>query len=164
MSTHRDRWDATLYDDRHGFVHRLGAGVVDLLDAKPGERVLDVGCGTGHLTKKIAEAGASVVGVDASPAMIAEARRNFPDLKFEIADAAAMRFDQSFDAVFSNAALHWVRPPEAAVARMYEVLRPGGRLVIEMGGKGNVRRVLDAAAAAGRAVGVALDPVLYVNY
>src|SRR5215475_211624 len=131
MSTNRDRWDATLYDGSHGFVHRLGAGVVELLDPKPGERVLDVGCGTGHLTKKIADAGATALGVDASAAMIAEARRNFPDLRFEIASATEMRFQQPFDAVFSNAALHWVRPPEAAVARMYEALRPGGRFVIE---------------------------------
>jgi len=164
MSTNCDRWDATLYDERHGFVHRLGASVVELLDPKPGERVLDVGCGTGHLTKKIAEAGANVVGVDASAAMIAEARRNFPDLQFEIADATAMHFAQSFDAVFSNAALHWVRPPDAAVARMHEALQPGGRLVIEMGGKGNVQRTLDATAAAGRAVGVDIDALLYINY
>jgi trans-aconitate methyltransferase len=159
-----DRWDAHLYGGRHAFVWQYGAGVVELLDPRPGERVLDVGCGTGHLTKRIADAGAEVVGVDASVAMIEEARRNFPKLKFEIADATAMRFDQPFDAVFSNAALHWVKPPEAAVARMWEAIKPGGRLVIEMGGKGNVQRMLDAAAAAGREVRVSLEHVLHINY
>src|SRR5436305_1035520 len=127
-----DRWDAQLYDQSHAFVWRYGSGLLELLDPKPGERVLDVGCGTGHLTQKIADAGAQVVGVDASAAMIDEARRNFPDLKFELADATAMRFAEPFDAVFSNAALHWVKPPAAAVARMWEALRPGGRVVIEM--------------------------------
>jgi trans-aconitate methyltransferase len=164
MKNDNDRWDAKLYDGQHAFVHRLGAGVIELLDPRPSERVLDVGCGTGHLTKKIAEAGAQVVGVDASAAMIAEARQNFPDLKFEVSDATRMRFDQPFDAVFSNAALHWVRPPEAAIVRMWDALRPGGRFVIEMGGKGNVQHVLDAAATAGRTIGIDLDPLLYINY
>jgi len=159
-----DRWDAQLYDARHAFVWRYGAGLLDLLDPKPGERVLDVGCGTGHLTKQIADRGATVVGVDASSAMIDEARRNFPELTFQIADATRMRLDEPFDAVFSNATLHWVKPPEAAVARMFEALKPSGRLVIEMGGKGNIQRVLDAAAAAGREMGLELHSLLHTNY
>jgi len=156
-------WDPSLYG-RHGYVHRLAAGLVDLLDPKPGERVLDVGCGTGELTKAIADRGAGTVGIDASPEMIAEAKRRFPGLEFAVADARTMRFDAPFDAVFSNAALHWIRPPETAAARMYEALRPGGRLVAEFGGGDNVRRVLAAAEAAGRAQGVELADVLHANY
>ena len=159
-----DQWDPGLYDDRHAFVHQLGVGVVDLLAPQPGERVLDLGCGTGPLTRRIADAGADVVGVDASPAMVGRARAAYPDLRFDVADATTMAFDRPFDAIFSNAVLHWVRPPEAAVARMFAALRPGGRLVLEMGGRGNVATVLAAAAAAGRDVGVDLSASLDVNY
>ncbi len=160
----RDRWNAKLYDSNHAFVHQLAGGVVELLAPRPGERILDLGCGTGALTREIADAGASVVGVDASPAMIAQAKQAFPDLKFEISDAVAMRFDQPFDAIFSNAALHWVKPPQAAVARMSEALRPGGRLVLEMGGKGNVARIRNAAVKAGRELGVDLSSAVDINY
>ena len=152
-----DQWDAKLYDGRHAFVHQLAAGVVDLLAPQPGERVLDLGCGTGALTQQIADAGADVFGIDASPAMVAKATAAYPGLSFAVADATTMVFDQPFDAVFSNAVLHWVRPPAAAVARMFAALRPGGRLVLEMGGRGNVATVLAAAAAAGRDVGLDLS-------
>ena len=164
MTAVADRWDAKLYDDRHAFVAKLGAGVVDLLAPRPGERILDVGCGTGTLTRLLADARADVVGVDASPAMVERARAAFPDLRFDVADATTMAFDRPFDAVFSNAVLHWVRPPEMAVARLFAALRPGGRLVLEMGGRGNVAAVLAAIAAAGRDVGVDLSSLLEVNY
>ena len=164
MDARTDRWDAALYDDRHGFVHRLGAGVVDLLAPQPGERILDLGCGTGPLTRRIADAGADVIGVDASPAMVERARAAYPDLHFDVADATTMAFERPFDAIFSNAVLHWVRPPEAAIARMFSALRPGGRVVLEMGGRGNVAGVLAAAAAGGREVRVDLIAPLDVNY
>ncbi len=164
MSNALDRWDAALYDDRHAFVHRMAGGVVDLLAPQPGERILDLGCGTGPLTRRIADAGADVVGVDASPAMVAKARVAYPDLAFDVADATTMAFPRPFDAVFSNAVLHWVRPPEAAVGRMFAAVRPGGRLVLEIGGRGNVAGVLAAAAAAGQEVGVDLAGPLDVNY
>lgn len=158
-----DAWDPTLYG-AHGYVHRLAAPLVDLLDPRPGERILDVGCGTGELTRAIAERGARVLGVDASPSMIEQARRAHPGLEFRVADAREMRFDAPFDAVFSNAALHWIRPPEAAAARIREALRPGGRFAAEFGGEGNVRRVLEAAEAAGRALGLELGGLLHANY
>ena len=164
MTTTTDRWDAGLYDAAHAFVHQLGAGVVDLLAPQPGDRILDLGCGTGPLTKRIADAGADVVGVDASPAMVAQARASYPGLSFDVADATTMAFDRPFDAVFSNAVLHWVRPPARAIERMAAALRPGGRLVLEMGGRGNVAAVLAAIAAAGRDVGVDLSDHLDVNY
>ena len=164
MDNKPDQWDAALYDDRHAFVHQLGAGVVELLAPRPGERILDLGCGTGPLTKRIADAGADVLGVDASPAMVERARANYPGMRFEVADATTMAFDRPFDAIFSNAALHWVRPPEAAVVRMFAALRPGGRLVLEMGGQGNVAGVLDAAAEAGYVIDVDVSSLLDVNY
>jgi trans-aconitate 2-methyltransferase len=163
-TTSSQQWNPNLYDDKHAFVWQYGAGVVQLLDPKRGERILDVGCGTGHLTKQIADAGADVFGVDASAEMIGEARRNFPALKFEVADATAMVFDQPFDAVFSNAALHWVKPPEAAVQRIHDAMRPGGRFVAEFGGKGNVQQTLSSAARAAREMGLDIDRAMFMNY
>lgn len=139
-----NHWDARLYDDRHAFVWRNAASLVEMLAPRRGERILDLGCGTGHLTKQLASAGADVVGIDASPAMIDEARRNHPGLRFVVADARNYRADEPFDAVFSNAALHWVRPPEAAVRTIHDALRPGGRFVAEFGGRGNVECVVSA--------------------
>ncbi len=164
MADVTDRWDAALYDDRHAFVHRMAGGLVDLLDPRPGERILDLGCGTGPLARRLADAGADVVGVDSSPAMVERARAAYPDLRFDVADATTMAFDRPFDALFSNAVLHWVRPPEAAVDRMFAALRPGGRLVLEMGGRGNVAAVLAAITAAGRDVGLDLSAEVDVNY
>jgi trans-aconitate methyltransferase len=158
-----DAWDPALYA-RHGFVHGLAGGLVELLDPRPGERILDLGCGTAELTRAIAASGARAVGIDASAAMIEAGRRSFPDLDLRVMDAREARFDAPFDAVFSNAALHWIRPPEAAAAAIFGALRPGGRLVAEFGGEGNVRRVLAAAEAAGRAEGVDLAELLHANY
>ena len=101
----------------------MGAGLLDLLDPKPGETILDAGCGTAHLTQKIAERGARVRGIDASPAMITEARLRFPTLDLEVMDITEMAFEAPFDAVFSNAVLHWIRPPERAAGRLRERLR-----------------------------------------
>ena len=88
---------------------------MELLQPRSGERILDLGCGTGQLTAEIAASGAQVVGLDGSPEMLGQARQNYPNLKFVLADAASFRFEESFDAVFSNAALHWVKNAEAAV-------------------------------------------------
>lgn len=138
------KWDTSLYDDKHSFVTKYGEGVLALLGAQPGERILDVGCGTGHLTKKIAEAGTKVIGLDSSAEMIAAARENYPEINFVIADAADFSFDEPFDAIFSNAALHWVHRVEEAIVCMSRALKPGGRLVVEFGGKGNVSRITTA--------------------
>lgn len=100
------KWNSSLYDQKHSFVFTYGAEALALLNPKRGERILDVGCGTGHLTKLIAEAGAEVVGMDSSREMIEAARAACPDIEFILADAADFSFRKSFDAVFSNAALH----------------------------------------------------------
>jgi len=136
-------WDTELYEARHNFVWRMGEGVVDLLAPRAGERILDLGCGPGQLTKKIADSGAEVVGLDASPEMIGQARQNYPELRFVLQDAAGMQFEDEFDAVFSNAALHWMLEPAAVVRGVARALRPGGRFVLEMGGKGNIRTIVE---------------------
>lgn len=146
-------WDAALYDARHSFVWERGADVLALLAPQPEERILDLGCGTGHLSARIAEAGARVVGLDSSEEMIAEARRNFPALEFVVGDARDFHFDEPFEAVFSNAALHWVRQPERVAHCICEALTPGGRFVAEMGGQGNVERVLEGLRHARAAIG-----------
>lgn len=137
-------WNAQGYDSNCSFVTRYGENLVALLAPQPGERVLDVGCGTGHLTAQIAAAGAIVTGIDASQAMVDSATRAYPDIAFVLGDAADFAFPEPFDAIFSNAALHWVARPETAVACMARALRSGGRFVVEFGGKRNVERITSA--------------------
>jgi trans-aconitate methyltransferase len=150
-----ESWNADLYQKKHSFVWEFGRDLLALLDPHPGERILDVGCGTGQLTAEIARAGAEVTGIDSSAAMVAQARGNFPDLRFETQDVCALAFDQEFDAIFSNAVLHWVTRAEDAIAAMSRALKPGGRFVVELGGHGNVAALMDASDRALHALGVA---------
>jgi len=140
-------WDAEQYEGKHSFVWRLGAGVVELLAPQPGERILDLGCGTGQLTAEIAKHGAHVIGLDNSANMIGQARQNYPDLTFVLGDAVSFRFEAPLDAVFSNAALHWVKNADPAADSIARALRPGGRFVAEFGGSGNTRSILNALRA-----------------
>src|SRR5208337_944012 len=94
------QWNAGLYDDKHSFVWKMAAGLLELLEAKSGERILDLGCGTGHLTSQIAATGAVVVGIDRSTEMIQQAREKYPALRYEVMDARELAFQESFDAVF----------------------------------------------------------------
>jgi trans-aconitate methyltransferase len=152
------KWDAGLYDDKHSFVWKLAAGVLELLDAQSGERILDLGCGTGHLTARIAATGAHVVGIDRSPEMIRQAKEKYPSLRFEVMDAREFQLDGNFDAVFSNATLHWIKEPERVIAGIRKSLRPGGRFVAEFGGKGNTGEFLKALQHAWAKLGLA-NPV-----
>jgi len=126
-------------------VPALGAGILARLAPKQGERILDLGCGDGTLTVQIADLGASVVGVDSSPAMVAAARARGIDAR--LMNISALSFDNEFDAVFSNAVLHWVRDADAAVAGVYRALCHGGRLVAEFGGHTNVAAIGTALRA-----------------
>lgn len=148
------KWNANSYDQNHPFVWQMGAGVVELLAPQAGESVLDLGCGTGHLTAQIAASGARVVGFDASPEMLQKARAGHPGLDFRLADARDFDFPERFDAVFSNAALHWIHEPTRAIERVAHHLKPGGRFVAEMGGRGNVAALETALRDAARALGL----------
>jgi SAM-dependent methyltransferase len=136
------KWDAADYARVGAFVAELGGAALDLLDPRPGERILDVGCGEGTLTKKIVERGATVLGIDNSPEMIAAARAN--GIEALLLDAAGMQFFAEFDAVFSNATLHWVLEKERAARAIFRALKPGGRFAGEMGGDGNLRTLREA--------------------
>ena len=138
------KWNADLYDDKHAFVFKFGESVLDLLDVKPGEAVLDLGCGTGHLTKQLKDKGAEVTGIDASADMIEHAQKEFPGVDYRVADGSNFHLNKSFDAVFSNAALHWMTKPDDVIKCVYDSLKPGGRFVAEMGGKGNVEQLIAA--------------------
>jgi len=133
-----------LYDAKHDFVWKYGADVVSLLDPRAGERIMDLGCGTGHLTAQIAESGAQVTGVDRSAEMVAAARLAYPNLKFEVSDARNLAYREEFDAVFSNATLHWIHEPEQVLQGVWRALRSGGRFVAEFGGKKNIRAMQEA--------------------
>ncbi|HEY9552211.1 class I SAM-dependent methyltransferase [Allosphingosinicella sp.] len=130
------RWSPSDYASNAAFVPALGAAALALLDPKPGEAILDLGCGDGVLTEKIVAAGAKVISVDASEAMVAAAQAR--GLNAHVADAQALDFNTQFDAVFSNAALHWMLDPEAVASGVFRALVPGGRFVGEMGGEGNI--------------------------
>ena len=136
------KWDAADYAKVGAFVAELGEAALDLLDPQPGERILDVGCGEGTLTKKIIERGATVLGIDNSPEMIAAARANGVDA-VQLA-AEDMQFFAEFDAAFSNATLHWVLQKEQAARAIYRALKAGGRFAGEMGGEGNLKKLREA--------------------
>ncbi|HQU16360.1 MAG: SAM-dependent methyltransferase [Chromatiales bacterium 21-64-14] len=132
-------WDPERYRRNARFVAELGEPLLDLLAPAPGERILDLGCGDGALTEKLAARGCQVVGVDASAAQVQAARARGLDAR--VMDGAALDFDGEFDAVFSNAALHWMAQPRAVTEGVWRALRPGGRFVAEFGGAGNVAAV-----------------------
>ena len=138
------KWNAELYDDKHSFVFEYGENVLELLDVKKRERILDLGCGTGHLTQRIHERGGVVTGIDSSPDMIWQAKETYHDVDFEVADGTDFHFEKPFDAVFSNATLHWITDADAAIKCVYGSLKPRGRFVAEMGGKGNMGILISA--------------------
>jgi len=136
------QWDAADYARVGGFVPALGQAALDLLDPQPGEAILDVGCGDGTLSEKILERGASVVGIDNSLSMVGAARSRGLDAR--LMDAAQLKFGEAFDAVFSNATLHWVLDKERAARAIWFALKPGGRFAGEMGGEGNLAHLRQA--------------------
>jgi trans-aconitate methyltransferase len=138
-------WDAAAYAATGRFVADLAGGVVELLAPQPGEAILDLGCGDGALTERLAATGAVLTGVDASASMVAQARARGLNVRHTSADA--MDCAGEFDAVFSNAALHWMPDAKAVLAAVHRALRPGGRFVAEMGGQGNIAAIRTALQA-----------------
>lgn len=136
-----DYWNSTLYDDRHAFVSKFGNHLLELLQPRKKEAILDLGSGTGDLANELAKLGADVTGVDQSSNMVAKALSKYPHLLFDVADATNLPFTERFNAVFSNAVLHWVLDAEAALKSISRALKPGGRFVAEFGGKGNVETI-----------------------
>jgi trans-aconitate methyltransferase len=139
-------WDPESYARNARFVSDLGQGVVELLCPRAGEHILDLGCGDGALTISLTQAGANVVGVDASPEFVAAARARGVDAR--VMDGKQLTFENEFNAVFSNAALHWMCDPDAVIAGVRRALKPAGRFVAEFGGHGNVAAIQTALIAA----------------
>ncbi len=144
---HAQVWNSIDYAANGRFVADLAGAVLDLLAPRPGERLLDLGCGDGALTEQLAATGALVTGLDASAAMVAAARARSLDILH--GSATDMHFDRPFDAIFSNAALHWIPAAEQplALAAAFHALQPGGRFVAEMGGQGNIAAIRTALSA-----------------
>jgi trans-aconitate methyltransferase len=127
---------------------RLRPDLFDLLDVRPGESVLDVGCGTGNTTARLAAAGAIVVGIDRSTVLVEQARAAHPGIEFIDIDLLELDDRELFDAIFSLGTLHWIRPPERAARILFDALRPGGRLAVELGGKSALSALLSEAGEA----------------
>jgi trans-aconitate methyltransferase len=139
-------WNPSLYERNAAFVAEYGLEVVKLLKPRPGERILDVGCGDGRLSQAIVAAGCTVVGVDSSPQQVEAARKRGLDVR--VTDAESLHFTEEFDAVFSNASLHWIKQPQKVVEGVWRALRTGGRFVGEFGAHGNVKTICSAIADA----------------
>lgn len=143
MDNATTKWNTKLYNDKHSFVYNYGEELINLLDPKKNERILDLGCGSGQLTSKINELVKEIIGIDISPEMIQDAKSKFKNIDFQVADASSFRFKEKFDAIFSNATLHWVTNYKSAIKCMFENLKSNGKIVLEFGGKGNVQTIVN---------------------
>ncbi len=147
MNSPHSAWNPALYDERAAFVSELASDLVAWLRPEWGERVLDLGCGTGTLSAAIAGRGAAVTGVDRSPEMIASAREKYHGLRFEVMDGQELSYLNEFEAVFSNAALHWMPRADDVLRGVERALVPRGRFVAEFGGAGCVATVVNVVSA-----------------
>ena len=147
----KQKWESESYQRDTGFVSVYGEDVLNWLAPQSDERILDIGCGDGALTRKLVETGAQVVGVDSSDSFVQTARQ--AGLDAHVMDAQNLTFDAEFDAVFTNAALHWMMQPESVISGVRRALKPGGRFVGEFGGFGNVAAILTAMQAVGEELG-----------
>lgn len=149
-------WSAAGYAANARFVSDLGAPLLDMLAPQPSESILDLGCGDGALTEKIAATGVRVVGVDISEDLLAAARHRGLDVRKM--DARQLDFNAEFDAIFSNAALHWMKQPTEVIKSVRKVLKRNGRFVGEFGGHGNVAAIYTALFAVFANYGIDLTP------
>lgn len=139
----RMKWDSELYDGEHGFVAEYGKGLLDYLPAGRPQVILDLGCGTGVLTKELSKHG-DVIGLDSSADMIEKARASYPELRFACGDACRLEWKEYFDVIFSNAVFHWIKDQESLLEGVYNALKPGGMLICEFGAKGNIGAIMRA--------------------
>jgi len=160
----QDAWNATMYDTNHSFVSRFGQDLITALAPREAEHILDVGCGTGDLANKIHELGAQVIGIDASENMIQQAQHKYSQIQFAVRDATALDYHEEFDAVFSNAALHWIKPQRQALHSIYQSLKQGGRFIAEFGGKGNIKMITDEVINQYAAYGLEYDMAQFPWY
>ncbi len=145
MQKESNDWDAKKYHKHADFVSNLAMPVVELLNPQKGEKILDVGCGEGTLALEIEKSGAKVIAVDLSEDMVLKSKEK--GLEAYMMSATDLRFEQTFDAIFSNATLHWVLTPDEALKQMYKVLKPKGRIIAEFGGENNIKHLLHAIKA-----------------
>ena len=138
------QWNSTLYDQKHDFVAKYGEGLLTFLPENPAQAILDLGCGTGTLTAQLAARGSRVIGVDSARPMVERARAQYPELTFEVCDALALPFEGEFDVVFSNAVFHWIADHDTLLENVKKALKPGGQLICEFGGAGNIAVVEQA--------------------
>ncbi len=138
-----EKWDAQAYTENFHFIATLGTSLLDILNPQPHETVIDLGCGTGELTDKLAQRCKAVIGLDYSAAMVETAKKAFPHIEFRQANAIDFSCEKPVDALLSNAVLHWVTEPEKAIQQIYNALKPDGRFVAEFGGKHNVKTIMD---------------------
>jgi trans-aconitate methyltransferase len=150
-------WDPQRYAENARFVSDLGEPLLAMLNPQPKELILDLGCGDGALSEKIAASGCTLYAVDTSFAQIEATKKR--GLQALVMDGQQLSFKQPFDAVFTNAALHWMKQPERVVAGVWNVLKSGGRFVGEFGGKGNVQKIRAALHAALRRRGIDAEPI-----
>ena len=114
------KWNPELYNKKYSYVYQYGENLIQLLDPKEYQRILDLGCGSGQLTSKINEFAKETIGIDKSAEMMTDAKSKFPNIEFQVADASNFRFTEKFDSIFSNATLHWVKDFKNAISCMYE--------------------------------------------
>ena len=138
------KWDAEEYKNNFSFVHKYGEDVLNLINAPQGSLVVDLGCGNGALTKKLADMSYKVIGIDSADSMLDIAKAQNPDLDFRCEDALRFSLEEKADVIFSNAVFHWIDDQDALAANIYDQLKPGGQLVCEFGGKGNCERIHSA--------------------
>ncbi len=137
------KWNTELYNDKHSFVYQYGEDLIKLLNPQKHEKILDLGCGSGQLTFEISQLCHEVIGIDQSTEMIANAKSKHQKIQFQVADATHFHFEDPFDAIFSNAVLHWVTDYQSPIRCAYRHLKKGGRIVFEFGGKGNIEAILN---------------------
>jgi len=137
------KWDTELYNDNYTYVYNYGKSLVELLNPKKNERILDLGCGSGQLTFIINEISKKTIGIDKSVEMIADAKLRYGKVKFQVCNAENFRFKNKFDSIFSNATLHWIKNYKSVIKCMYKNLKFNGKIVLEFGGKNNVKTIVD---------------------